>query len=222
MQPTKIAFADDHLLFRQALTHTINSLPGFKVTIEASNGKELIERLANTSKKDFPDLVLLDISMPVMSGIETTEYLRKAFPDLRILIVTMIDDKFSMLKLIKKGISGYIVKDANTEALHKALNEIATKGSYFTEDIKEKLIESLQTEESNEQQHTIIGIWNSLSESEKKYVILSCSEKTYAEITQEMSLPSPVTESYRQKIFSKFGVKTRVGLALLIAKNNLL
>ena len=118
----KIAVTDDHRLFREGIISLIKEYNDFRVIIEAGNGQELIDKIVN--EEEEPDVVLLDLEMPVLDGIKTTEYLRKNYPHIKILILTMHDDDEFILHLLEKGVSGFLVKDAAIETVIEAIYSI--------------------------------------------------------------------------------------------------
>ena len=138
---TKIALVDDHSLIRNALKELINRFKDFEVIIDVSSGQEFIDSLQN---KPLPDIALVDINMPIMDGFETTNYLTQNFPNIKVLALTVNDDEESIIKMLRAGAVGYILKDSETSELQITLVEVATKGYYHNELVTNTLMKSLK------------------------------------------------------------------------------
>lgn len=207
-----IAVADDHQLFRSGLINLIHSFGShYKVVLEAGNGKDLLQKLEQTT---LPDLVLIDLNMPVMDGFETAKALRKNYPDLKVLMISMVDDEKTMIKLMKSGIRGYLSKSIEPEELKTALDITYAKGFYYTDLLTGKLINAVQAK-------TETGGLPKLTDREKHFLDLACSELTYKEIADQMFLSIKTVDGYRNDLFEKLDVKSRVGLVLYAIKNEL-
>lgn len=210
--PITIALADDHQLFRSGLINLIHSFgTNYKVVTEASNGKELLLKLESAP---LPDLVLIDLNMPVMDGFETSLQLQKKYPNLKVLMISMVDDEKTMIKMMKSGIRGYLSKDIEPEELKTALDITYSKGFYYTDQLTGKLINALQDNSVN-------GGLPLLTEREKQFLDFACSELTYKEIADKMFLSIKTIDGYRNDLFEKLDVKSRVGLVLYAIKNEM-
>lgn len=206
-----IAIVDDHILIAKALTGIIENFATFEVLYECENGKVLQEKFSN--KKNVPDIVLLDISMPVMDGFETAQWLRESHPEVLIMALSMQDDEQSLIKMIKSGAKGYLLKNVHPLELEKALNALVKNGFYYPDWATSKVFQSLVSPAS--QQHTSIHI----TEREKEFLQYSVTEMGYREIAEKMFCSPRTVESYRDSLFEKLGLKTRVGLAVYAMKN---
>ena len=216
MNPEKkhtIAIVDDHSLFARSLEKLINSFPQFRVVFHAKNGVELQERIGN-NPNGIPEIVLLDINMPVMDGFETAEWLTKNHPKVKIMTLSMEDDEQSILKMLRKGAKGYLLKDINPEILNLALIELIEKGYYHSEKVSETLLHSLTSFED--------GSVLDFKENELTFIQLACSEMTYKEIADVMDLSPKTIVGYRQDLFKRLKIKNRVGLVIFALKNNLM
>jgi len=208
----KIAIVDDHLLFSSSLEKLINTFDGMSVVHKAANGMELKTAMQNG---DFEaDILLLDINMPVMNGYETMDWLARVHPDQAVLALTMDDDEMAILRMIRSGAKGYLLKDMHPEELEQALNEVASKGYYHSEQVTRTLINSLFPEDEN-------GRMN-FKENELKFLQLASTEMTYKEIADVMHLSPKTIDGYRQDLFQKLNVKNRVGLVMFGLKHNLI
>lgn len=206
-----IAIVDDHILIAKALSGIIENFAAFEVLYECENGKTLQEKLGN--KKNVPDIVLLDISMPVMDGFETAQWLREWHPEVLIMALSMQDDEQSLIKMIKSGAKGYLLKNVHPLELEKALNALITNGIYYPEWATSKVFQSLSS--TSLAKTEIINI----TEREKEFLQYSITEMGYKEIAEKMFCSPRTVESYRDSLFEKLGLKTRVGLAVYAMKN---
>ncbi len=202
-----IAIVDDHILIAKAITGVIDSFPNYHVLYEVEHGKALIEKFRVA--KNIPDIVLLDITMPVMDGFETAEWIRKNHPDVLILALSMQNDDLSLIKMIKAGAKGYLLKNIHPAELKNALDELVSKGHYYPEWAASKIFSSLTGEENK------LPASISFTDREKDFLKYSCTEMTYKEIAEKMFCSNRTVEGYRDALFDKLGLKTRVGLICL-------
>jgi two-component system, NarL family, invasion response regulator UvrY len=214
LSPIKVALVDDHKLFRKGMVELINAFTGYRVIWEANHGKELIEKV---SKEESPDVVLLDITMPQMDGYETAQWLKVHFPKIKILALSMYDQEDSIIRMFKSGATGYILKDAEPSELKAALQEMASKGFFFSPLVSNAFLNSMykETQENKPTQQV------TLSGRETEFLKLACTELTYKEIADKMCLASRTIDGYRESLFEKLGVKNRVGLVLYAIKHGI-
>ncbi len=210
--PHTIVIVDDHALFASSLERLINSFPNFHVLFHSRNGKDLQTALRDS--ESLPNIILLDINMPVMDGFETAEWLFDTYPAIKVLALSMEDDEKVILKMLRKGVKGYLLKDIQPEKLNSALEEVMERGYYHSRKVSETLLNALQPSDKPPVQ------W-SLKENELTFLKLACSEMTYKEIAEIMHLSPKTIDGYRQDLFEKLKVKNRVGLVLFALKNNL-
>ncbi len=205
-----IVIVDDHLLIAKAITTIIDEFDGYEVLYECDNGRSLVEKF-ETSKK-IPDIVLLDISMPVMDGFETAKWLKENHPEVKVMALTMQADDDSLIKMIKNGASGYLNKNVHPTELKKALDTISSRGMYYPDWATSKMLYALAHGDDAEKDKIKI------TEREEEFLKHACTEMTYKEIGEKMYCSSRTVESYRDSLFEKLGVKTRVALALYAVK----
>ena len=208
-----IVIVDDHLLIAKAISGIIEKLNGFEVLYETDNGKSMIERFNVT--KNIPDIVLLDISMPVMDGFETAKWLKQNHPEIKVMALTMQGDDESLIKMIKSGATGYLNKNIHPAELEKALNAIVTKGLYYPDWATSRVLHAL----ANEGKSELLKV--TVTDREREFLTYACTELTYKEIAEKMFCSPRTVESYRDSLFEKLGVKTRVALALYAVKTGL-
>jgi DNA-binding NarL/FixJ family response regulator len=207
-----IALADDHTMFRKGLAVLINLFPGYRVSMEAGNGRELIDQL---DPDHLPDIVLLDIHMPVMDGYATAAWLRKNYPSVRVLALSTMDADSTIIKMIHQGARGYILKDADPRELQLAFEEILAKGYYYNEVLTRKVIQSIHQGVPDS------SGFHKLTDREMEFLKHACSEKNYQQIAAEMFVSERTVDGYRESLFKKFNVTNRVGLVLYAIKNQL-
>lgn len=211
---TQIAVVDDHSLLRNGLATIINSFEGYRVVFEADNGKDFIAQLETHGN---PDIVLLDISMPIMDGFETAAWIKKNRPFTKIMALSMNEDEEAIIRMVKAGAGGYLLKDTKPAVFKQALDEIRDKGYYMNDLLSNKVLNYVKGEEENKE----AAIIAKLSDKELKFLELACSEKTYKEIAVEMNLSPRTVEGYRDDLFEKLGVISRVGLVTFAIKHGL-
>lgn len=209
-----IGVVDDHKLFRSGLISLIESLDSnYNVTVEANNGKEFLDFLALNQPPI--DILLLDGNMPIMDGYETAEYLQKNHPAIRVLIISMNDDEESIVRMLRLGVKGYIGKDVEPQELREAITSIINKGFYYTDYLTGQLIRSIQFPVIENELHSI------LTDQERVFIRLACSEFTYVQIADKMCLSPKTIDGYRAAVFEKLNLKSRVGLAMYAIKMGL-
>jgi DNA-binding NarL/FixJ family response regulator len=211
MQPSNtkkhtVAIADDHRLIAESLSYLINDSPEFQVTLLANNGKLLLEALEKSG--EVPEICILDINMPVLNGVETAREISNRFPEIRLLALSMNDDEASVIQMIRAGCRGYLLKDCTQAELHRALHEIFTKGFYYSDFVTGKLVHTINKEDKTSE----TGI--RLTEREMEFIRYAASEMTYKEIALTMKLSERTIDGYRESLFEKLQVKSRVGLVL--------
>ena len=203
-----IVIVDDHLLIAKAISSVIEQFKAYTVLYEVENGKELVEKFK--VKKNIPDIVLLDISMPVMDGFETATWLKHNNPAVKVVVLTMQGDDASLVKMIKAGAVSYLNKNVQPTELQKALDAVSEKGMYYPDWATSRILHALA---NNEEEYAI-----KLTEREIEFLRYSCAEMTYSEIGEKMFCSGRTIESYRDSLFEKLHVKTRTALALYAVK----
>lgn len=217
MTPTtpkpKLALVDDHTLFRKGLISLIEVVSSeYAIVFEADNGKDLQQKI---NKENQPDLLLLDIHMPDMDGFEVVQWLSIHYPLVKVLIVSMVQKEETIVKMLRMGVKGYLCKDVEPKELKEALSSILNKGYYYTDFITGKLVHSLQanSEEGAPKNGAV------MNDREKEFLKLACSEMTYNEIASQMFLSPKTIDGYRNSLFEKLNIKSRVGLALYAVRH---
>jgi len=212
-QKIQVAIADDHSLLRNALARLINSFEEYTILMEADNGKELRTKIM---QHIIPDIVLLDVSMPEMDGFETTQWLRKNYPQIKILVLSMLSDERTIIKMFRLGAKGYLLKNTDPSELKAALDAVMHKNVYLSEFISEKLVSGLHHDPGPEVKEVL------LNEREREFLRWTCSELSYKEIAGKMSLSPHTVDDYRQSLFNRLKVHSRVGLVMYAIKNGIM
>ncbi len=210
----KIVLTDDHVLLRNGLASLVHTL-GYTVLFEADNGKDFISKL---KPANLPDLILLDINMPEMDGYETAQWLRQNHPSVKVLALSMYDNESSIIRMLKCGARGYILKDCDPKELQTALDAVLTKGFHYSEMVSGKLIHAVNSlGDGTSEIKTLIE----LNEKEMEFLKYACTELTYKEIADKMFVSPRTIDSYRDSLFEKLKAKTRVGLVMYAVKNGI-
>ncbi len=204
-----VAVVDDHTLLSQAIGNLVGDFEQFNTLYLCENGQELLDRLKKDTK--HPHIVLMDINMPIMNGIETTQYLKEKYPNIRVLALSVEENELTILKMLRAGAKGYLMKDTKKEILEEALTHVMEKGYYHTNTIAQLLVGSLSKDPSE----------INLSDREIEFLGHACTEMTYKEIADVMFLSPKTIEGYRDSIYEKVHIKNRIGLVLYAIRNNL-
>ena len=216
MSETKyIAIVDDHTMFRKGLMALVNLFPNYEILFDASNGKDFIAQL---NPKKLPDIVLMDITMPEMDGYLTAEWLHNNYPDIKILALSTMDSEAAIIKMIKSGAKGYVLKDAEPDELKLAFDEVMSQGYFYNELVTRKVLKGVgQLVDSKNP----TSIFVKLTDRETEFLKYACTEMTYKEIADKMFVSVRTVEGYRDALCEKLDLKSRVGLAMYAIKNQL-
>lgn len=209
-----VVMADDHILLRDALAGLINTFEEFSVTAVAGNGKEVIEIFKHIQ---VPQLLILDLNMPEMDGYDTAQWVQKNYPDTKILILTMYDSEIALIRLLQVGVKGFLKKDIHPLELKTALLSVMNDGYYYSHATTGKLASLLHKTHAT---HSSIEK-TILNEIEIEFLKLASTDMTYKEIAIAMKMTPRSIDGYRDGLFEKLDVKSRVGLAIYAVKNGI-
>lgn len=209
---TSVAIIDDHSLMRNALARLVNTFDDFTVIFEAGNGKEMKTMMA---LQTLPDIVMLDVNMPEMDGFETTRWLHKNYPQIKVLVLSMLSDEKTIIKMFRLGAKGYLLKNTDPEELKKALDAITDKDVYLSEYVSGKLVSGLNKFADMDEKPVF------LNERENEFLRWTCTELAYKDIAEKMNVSPRTADDYRQSLFGKLKVHSRVGLVMYAIKNGI-
>ena len=213
-KPAKIALVDDHILLRDALASIVDTFEDCKTVLLAGNGKEFIEKLQSST---LPDLVILDLNMPQLDGYETAKWLRINYPEMHVLVLTMYDSEIALIQLLQAGVRGFLKKDIHPGELRYAIQSVMNTGYYYSHNTTGRLVNLFKNEGlRNSMLHTII-----LSPNELTFLKLASTDLTYKEIALHMKISPRTIDNYRDSLFIKLNVKSRVGLAIYAIKSGI-
>jgi len=212
---TTLALVDDHEMLRSGLAGLINTFPDFKVIFEAGNGKEFIEKL---DRNNPPDIVLLDITMPLMDGYETALWIKSEMPLCKVLVLSMLSNDMAIIRMLRNGVKGYILKESKPAILKQAMEAIKNNEFYVNELVRDKLVNYITNEETDEMNTSKLL---NINESEVQFLQWLCLDKSYKEIAKEMFISVRTIDSHRDNLFRKLEINTRVGLVVFAIKHGI-
>jgi DNA-binding NarL/FixJ family response regulator len=215
MDVIKVAIADDHKIFRKGVILSLRQYNNIKFVLEADNGEELIKGL----EAAMPDIILMDLKMPVKDGIETTKHVNKHFPSIRVIILTMYEDERFVGHLMDSGANGYLLKSTDPAEIKNAITDVMRTGFYLNNFVNRILIKKNYAKQKfNPSLNTEVVV----SDREKEVLNLVCMEYTAQEIAQKMDISSRTVEAIKDRLMERFGVKNSVGLVFYAMKNSLI
>jgi two-component system invasion response regulator UvrY len=212
--PIKIVLADDHIVLRDALASSIDAAEEFEVIGKAGDGRELLDFM---DKGELPDVILLDLSMPNMDGYESAAIIQKKYPGVKVLVLTMYDSEIALIRLLQLGVRGFLKKDVHPKELKIALCRIADDGYYYSNNTTGKL--GCIFYKAKKDKTTIDKSFP--NDLEIEFLKLASTDLTYKEIAMMMRLTPRAVDSYRDALFEKLDVKSRVGLAIFSIRNGI-
>ncbi|QIA07241.1 response regulator transcription factor [Draconibacterium halophilum] len=216
MNDTKvdIVVTDDHKLFRKGMVALLDDFEIVGNIYEAGNGNELLELLEKLEKE--PELVLLDINMPEMDGVEVTGHLRKNYPDIRILILSMEDTPQLVAHLVGEGVNGYLLKNAEPDELELAIKKVMKNDFFFSGSLSGAVLQGFKKDVPTDS-----GLKLKLTKRENQVLKLICEELTATEIGENLSLSARTIEGHKYNLLEKTNTKNIAGLVIFAIKNNL-
>lgn len=208
-----IALADDHTMFRRGLVSILGGYKDIDVLFDASNGKELIEQIQ--AAKEKPRICIIDVSMPVMHGYDTVKNIKKHFPKILMLALSMYDDESNIIQMLRSGANGYILKDSEPAVLIDAIRTVDKRGFYDSELITSDIRTNLKHDRDNNTKHLPV------TGKELQFLKYACTEMTYKEIAIAMDVAERTIDGYRDRLFEKLEVKSRIGLVVYALRNGI-
>jgi DNA-binding NarL/FixJ family response regulator len=214
MSKIRIAIADDYKIFREGLKVGLSSDEDLEVMMEADNGEDLLKAL----EKEIPDVILMDLKMPIMDGMEATKEVRKKYPSIKVLVVSMYEDDKFIIHLMENGANGYLLKNTEPDEIRRSIYAVHENGYYFNDLVNKALLKKLVLK------NNLKPSFNQnveLSERELEVLKMICEEKTAAEIAKEIYLSPRSVEGIRQRLIEKVGVRNSAGLVMFAVKSGL-
>lgn len=211
-----VALLDDHKLFRQGITYILQRLPYVASIAEAATFAEL----QTLMKQQQPDVLLLDLQMPGVDGIEVTKRVLQEHPDLKIIVLSMHDAEHFIVHMFKLGVRSYLPKDVDQEQLGQAIETVLTQGNYFTDSVSKAMVRGLQL--TSRHKPSFVAPTIVLTPREAEVLELMCQGYTTNEISQRLFISGRTVEGHRQNLLDKTGTHNPVTLALYAVKHGLL
>jgi DNA-binding NarL/FixJ family response regulator len=214
MQVIKVAIADDHKIFRKGVILSLRPFTNLKFVQEAENGEELLQGIAASE----PDVILMDLRMPLKDGIETTKVLSKDYPHIHVIVLSMYEDEKFVYHLMENGAHGYLLKNAEPQEIRRAVMEVQEKGYYLNNFVNKILLKR-----SHAKQKVVPTLTNEITLNSRERDVLKyiCMEFTAQEIAQKMDISPRTVEAIKDRLMERFGSKNTAGLVFFAVKNNL-
>ncbi len=209
----KILVADDHQLFRKGMESTLKTIKTVKQVFQAENGLEVINFLNN----EIVDVIFMDIKMPVQDGIATTKMVTKHYPDIKVIAVSMFDDRDNILEMFKAGACGYLLKNTNKEELSDAITEVMNGGKYYSKEVSDVLLQKM----INLNLHKSKALLEPLTEREKEVLCLICEQLSTKEIAERIFLSDKTIEGHRLKLLQKTQSRNMAGLVMFAIEHRI-
>jgi DNA-binding NarL/FixJ family response regulator len=217
MEPVKILIVDDHPMIRLGISSILNDVEHLYVADEANNGKEALEKL----EKNTFDLVIMDIKMPEMNGIEATEEIIKRHPKVKVLAISMFDEQRYIVKMLQAGALGYVLKNTGKSEMVNAINSVMLGESYFSQEVSNIMMSQFMTRggiaQSAEPKHDV-----NLTKRETEIIRMIAEELTNSEIAERLGISSRTVDTHRRNLLQKLDVKNTAGLVKFAIQNHLL
>jgi DNA-binding NarL/FixJ family response regulator len=218
MELIRVAIADDQVLFRKGMAAIVDSFEGIQTVIEADNGLALIEALSAAEVQ--PHVALLDLSMPELNGVETTKVIRKRFPALKVIILSVYAEDRFVIHLMELGVNAYLFKNVEPMEVEKAIRTVVANDFYFNSSFREAMANRLQVKRPR--RLTTEDLWSELTARERDVLELICKQRTGQEIAEALNLSIRTVDGHRASILEKTGARNTAGLVLFAIKHGLL
>lgn len=210
----KVVITDDHQIFIDGLKALLSIMEGVELVGEANNGLELLEVL----KKQEVDIILMDVNMPEMDGIEATKEVLQQYPDMKVLMLTMFGTQDYIQKLLKAGAQGYLLKNTGRDELENAIRTLVGGGTYYSKEVTDRIMEGLQKKKKQDQDYRLVE----LTEREKEVLVLIAEEMTTQEIADKLFISHHTVETHRKNLISKLNVRNVSGLVKYAVQQGML
>lgn len=213
----KIFLADDEELFRKGIYFLLNREKNIEILFEASNGKELIDQLNATDIENLPDIIMMDLKMPEINGVEATKNIRKDFPQIKIIALTSYNTKSFIANMINVGAASYLVKSSSPQDMIKTINEVSNKGFYYSESVMEVIHQNVLSSGNSK---TVLDD-DFLTVREKEVLELICKQQSSSEIADKLCLSARTVDGHRNNLLLKTQSKNVAGLVIFAIQNKI-
>ncbi|KAA1246905.1 response regulator [Aquimarina sp. RZ0] len=210
----RLAIADDETLFRQGITFILDKEKNIEICIQAENGNDLIKQLNQC--RELPEVILMDLKMPNLNGVETTKIIKKKYPDIKIIALTSYYSKPFITNMMRQGSVAYLAKNATPMQVVNTINQVAVKGFYYDESVMEILEEAslkMNKPVKNDEEY--------LTKREREVLKLICEQKTTIEIGEQLFISPRTVEGHRNNLLLKTGSKNIAGLVIHAIENQI-
>ncbi|GAB3881914.1 response regulator transcription factor [Spirosoma agri] len=218
MKTINIAIADDQVLFRKGMLSIVNGFEGMQVTLEADNGRVLLDALETASP--FPDVVLLDLSMPELNGVEVTKRLNSMYPALKIIILSVYGEDRFVIHMIDLGVNGFLFKNVEPSEVERAIHTVVEKEFYVNDVFLTAMKNRLSIKKPR--QLLNVDLASSLTAREVEILNLICRQLTAQEIADQLNISTRTVDGHRNHLLEKTGARNTAGLVIFAVKNHLL
>lgn len=212
----KIFLADDEELFRKGIVFLLQREENIEILFEASNGSDLVEKLKTTDI--LPDIILMDLKMPLLNGVEATKIIHKDFPQIRIIALTSYNTKSFIANMIDVGAASYLVKSSSPKDMLKTINEVAEKGFYYNETVMEVIHQDILSKNTS---RTLLDE-DFLTLREKEVLELICKQHSSTEIADMMNVSTRTVDGHRNSLLQKTNSKNMAGLVIFAIQNKII
>ena len=218
MSSIKVAITDDQVLFRRGIASIINTFEGISIVLEADNGRMLLDSLQTL--ESLPDVVLLDLSMPELNGIETTKILHVSYPSIKIIILSVYGEDRFVTHLMELGVNAYLFKNVEPEEVERAIRTVMDKDFYFNE----AFLNAMKNRLTNKRQKILLtdNIPSTLTAREIEVLKRICKQNTAQEIAEQLFISVRTVDGHRNNLLEKTGVRNSAGLVLFAIKHRLI
>lgn len=205
-----IGLVDDHAMFREGLASLLEEYDDIRVSFSARNSMEMQQLIARNT---IPQVILMDVNLPKMDGHASTHWLKLNYPDIHVIALSMYEDEINIVKMLKSGAGGYILKEESIDEVVRAIRSILLHGIYLNGLVSGRLVHMIRSKSEDAE--------IKLTEREKLFLQHCCSELTYKEIAHEMKISPRTIENYCEDLFKKLGVRSRTGMAMYALKTGI-
>jgi DNA-binding NarL/FixJ family response regulator len=215
MAKIKLFLVDDHKMIREGLKTFLSDNPDFEIIAEAENGQDCLDQLKNIS----PDVILTDLNMPVMDGLELTKSVKSEYPEIKIIALTMMGESQHIKQMLAEGAMGYLLKDCSEEELVLAIKNVHDGGTYYSPEVTNIIISNIR--KLKPAPKSKVSVEMPLTEREKEVLYLILKEKNNAEIADELFISVRTVDAHKRNLLDKTGSKNVAGLVLYAVDRNL-